>query len=60
MERLSRLEARDEQREKDICEIFRKLDEIKDKLTNRPTWATALILTGLVTLSVSLIIIIVT
>lgn len=58
LERLTALEVRDKQRENDICEIFNKLDVIKDRLMQRPSWIVTIVLTGLVTLSVSLIIII--
>lgn len=56
-ERLTALETRDEQREKDICEIFSEIRLIKDKLLQRPSWTVTIILTFLSSLSVSLIII---
>lgn len=58
LERIARLETSHEQMQKDICEIFRKLDEIKNKLLQRPSWAVTFMLTGLITLCVSLIILV--
>jgi uncharacterized coiled-coil protein SlyX len=55
-ERIIRLETKIETQEKNICEIFEIIREIKNKLLGRPSWAITIIITALSSLSVSLII----
>lgn len=55
-ERLIKLETRQEQQEKALCQLTSDTREIKEKLLGRPSWTVTIILSSLLTICSGLII----